>query len=420
MKVKISSKKLTQDELIVFNKPSKVYIPLISGNDTDITALVKKGEYVYKGSIVAKRKGDFRIPIHSSVSGTVIDFVEKTSSYGEKVKCILIENDFKEKIEEKEFVKKDLNKYTKEEFIENIKENGIVGLGGAGFPTYVKYNTTKKIKTLIVNAVECEPYASADYYIASQKCEEILETIDAILEINKIDEAIIAIKKENVKLKEIFDNFIGTYLKIKIKLVPNSYPMGWERTLISEVTGKQYNKLPIEKGIIVNNISTIYAIYESMKYNKPLIEKVVTFSGEKLNKKCNVLVKIGTPIKEILDSLGVVEKNVVISGGPMMGDIIDNEAVICNNQNCVLVLDKILSIPTKCLKCGKCVSVCPAKLSPILIMNCKTKTDKEKAKLAKLHPERCVECGLCSYICPSKINVRETVKNKKEVLKGDK
>ena len=418
MKVKIAKKFLTEDELVVFNKPSKVYIPLISGNDTDITILVKKGEYVHKGSIVAKSKGDFRIPIHSSVSGTVIDFVERTSFYGDKVKCILIENDFKEKIEEKAFVKKEINKYTKEEFIENIKENGIVGLGGSGFPTYVKYG--KKIKTLIVNAVECEPYITTDYFLSKLKCEEILETIDAILEINRIDEAIIAISKDNIKLKEVFDSFIGTYLKIKIVVVPNTYPMGWERNLINEVTGKQYNKLPIEKGIVVNNISTIYAIYESLKFNKPLIERIVTFSGEKLKKKCNVLVKIGTPIKDVLDHLGVIEDNVKVSGGPMMGEILSDDSVICNNQNCVLVLDKDKTIPTKCIKCGKCVSVCPAKLSPVIIMELKCKTDKDKNKLKKLHPERCIECGLCSYICPSKINVRETVKNKKEVLKGGK
>lgn len=418
MKVKIAKKFLTEDELVVFNKPSKVYIPLISGNDTDITILVKKGEYVYKGSIVAKSKGDFRIPIHSSVSGTVIDFVERTSFYGDKVKCILIENDFKEKIEEKAFVKKEINKYTKEEFIENIKENGIVGLGGSGFPTYVKYG--KKIKTLIVNAVECEPYITTDYFLSKLKCEEILETIDAILEINRIDEAIIAISKDNLKLKEVFDSFIGTYLKIKIVVVSNTYPMGWERNLINEVTGKQYNKLPIEKGIVVNNISTIYAMYESLKFNKPLIERIVTFSGEKLKKKCNVLVKIGTPIKDVLDYLGVIEDNIKVSGGPMMGEILSDDSVICNNQNSVLVLEETNNIPTKCIKCGKCVSVCPAKLSPVIIMELKCKTDKDKNKLKKLHPERCIECGLCSYICPSKINVRETVKNKKEVLKGGK
>ena len=136
MKVKVSKKKIIQDDLLIFNKPKKVYIPLVSGNDTDITILVKKGEYVYKGSIVAKRKGDFRIPIHSSVSGTVVDFIEKTSFDGAKVKCIVIENDYKEKIEVPSVLKKDINKYTKDEFIKNIKENGVVGLGGAGFPIW--------------------------------------------------------------------------------------------------------------------------------------------------------------------------------------------------------------------------------------------------------------------------------------------
>ena len=199
MKVKIDKHKLTNDKLLVYNKPKKVYIPLISGNDTNITILVKKGEYVYKGSIIGKRKGDFRIPIHSSVSGTVLDFEEKTCFNGEKVKCVVIENDFKEKIEQKLSVKRSINKYTKEEFLNLLMENGIVGLGGAGFPTYVKYEP-KNINTLIVNAVECEPYITSDHILAKQKCEEILEAIDAILEINKIKEAIIAIKKENVEL----------------------------------------------------------------------------------------------------------------------------------------------------------------------------------------------------------------------------
>jgi len=415
MKVKIAKRDLTQDELVVFNKPKKVYIPLVSGNDKDITTLVKKGEYVYKGSIVAKRKGDLRIPIHSSVSGTVVDFVEKTSFDGEKVKCIMIENDFKEKTEKRLSVKKEINKYTKDDFIENIKENGIVGLGGDGFPTYLKYSTKQKITLLIVNAVECEPYITADFSLCQKKCEEILETIDAILEINRIEKAVIVIRKDNVKLIEIFNNFIGTYLRIKIKLVSNSYPIGWERSLVFNITGKHYNKAPMEKGIIVNNVSTIYAIYESLKYNKPLIERIVTFSGEKIDKKCNVLVKVGTLVSDVLNGLGVLEDNIVIAGGPMMGKLINDDAVICTSQNGVLLLNKINEASIKCINCGKCVSACPAKLSPVLIMKCKSLN-----KLSSLHPEQCMECGLCSYVCPSKIDVRECVKTKKEVLKGDK
>lgn len=403
MKVKIPKHKLTDDELIVYNKPKRVYIPMISGNDTDITILVNKGEYVYKGSIIGKRKGDFRIPIHSSVSGTVIDFEERTCLTGEKVKCVVIENDFKEKIEQKINVKKEINKYTKDEFIELIKENGVVGLGGTGFPTYVKYEY-KKIKTLIVNAVECEPYITADYAIMKLKCEEILETIDAILEINRIDEAIIAIGKDNIELKDIFDNFIGTYLKIKIKIVPNTYPVGLERNLVKLLTNKEYDKYPIEQNIIVNNIATIYAIYEALKYNKPLIERIVTFSGENLGKCKNVMLKIGTPAKEILDLFKA--NGIIVAGGPMMGHKVKDDLVVSANLNGVLVLNEELQEVNPCIKCGKCVEVCPVKLSPVLIM---------KAKNAKsLHPEKCIDCGLCSYVCPARIPVREEVNKAKE------
>ena len=418
MKVKIDKHKLTSEELIVYNKPKKVYIPLISGNDTNITILVNKGEYVYKGSIIGKRKGDFRIPIHASVSGTVLDFEERTCYNGEKVKCVVIENDFKEKIEQKLSIKKTINQYTKEEFLNLLKENGIVGMGGAGFPTYVKYET-KNINTLIINAVECEPYITADYSIAKTKCEEILETIDAILEINKINEAIIAIKKENLELKQIFDNFIGTYLKIKVKLVPNIYPMGWEKALVKQVTGKDYDNYPSDIGVVVNNISTIYAIYEALKYNKPLIERIITFSGESLEKPSNVLVKIGTPVHEILDELKIKPNSIIVAGGPMMGNKVE-DLVVSANLNCVLALNDDLNMATPCLECGKCVSVCPVKLSPVLIMKTKYKKEKDIKKFKVLHPEKCIGCGLCSYICPAKLFVRERVKEAKNIIRGDK
>lgn len=405
MRVRISKHRLTEEKLAIYNKPKKVYIPLISGNDTDITILAGIGEYVCKGSIIGKRKGDFRIPICSSVSGTVIDFEEHTCFNGKKVKCVVIENDFKEKIETKSLGKKNINSYTKEEFLDCLKENGIIGMGGAGFPTYIKYES-KNIKTLIINAVECEPYITADEKLAKLKCEELLEVIDAILEINDIDEAFIAIKKGNTTLKELFDNYIGTYLKIKVVQVPNFYPMGWEKNLIKIVTKKDYDKLPSEAGIIVNNISTIYAIYEALKYNKPLIERIVTFSGN-LNNKQDILVKIGTPVKEILTSLGAKGK-IIIAGGPMMGTEVDDDLVISANQNCILSFDQIECDPSSCLNCGKCVQVCPAKLSPVMIM---------KNNQPYLESKKCVECGLCSYICPAKINVREFVRKAK---RGDK
>lgn len=416
MKVKIDKHKLTNEDIIYFNKPKIVYIPLISGSDTDITVLVNKGEYVYKGSIIAKRKGDFRIPIHSSVSGKVIDFEEKTCFNGQKVKCVVIKNDFEENIEQKSLVKKDLNKYSKEEFVNILRDNGIIGLGGAGFPTYVKYESNKA-KTLIINAIECEPYITADEILAKTKCEEILEAIDAIIEINNMEEAIIAIKETNIELKKFFDNYIGTYLKIKVKTVKNYYPAGWEKNLVKDITGKEYDNLPLEVGVVVNNISTIYAIYEALKYNKPLIERIITFSGDNLKTCSNVLVKIGTPIKDILEQLGLKEQGIIISGGPMMGIKVEDDLVISANQNSILALKEKDNYQLNCLKCGKCVEVCPTKLSPVLIMKNINSKQPNINRLKEMRPQKCIECGLCSYICPAKILVREEVKKAKQTLR---
>lgn len=407
-----------KDKIGIYNKMKYVYIPLISGNDTNITVTVKKGDYIYKGSVIGKRKGNLRIPIHSSISGTVIDYEEKYCSNGTKVKCVVIENDFLDAIE-KEYENNNISKYTKKEFIKTIQECGVVGLGGSGFPTYVKYNTDQKINTLIINAVECEPYITADFVLLREKCEEILETIDAILEINGIDEAIIAIKNNNTILKEIIDNYIGTYLKIKVVLVPNIYPMGWEKSLVKYLKKTDYSKIPLEKGIIVNNVSTIYAIYEALKYRKPLTERMVTFTGENLKRPQNVMVKLGTLANEVIGKVGGVKnKNMLlVAGGPMMGKNIPTDEMVINiNDNCILVLEEQKELQaTKCLRCGKCVSNCPAKLSPVLIKEALEKPEK----LKKLQSEHCIECGLCSYICPAKIDVRSLVKQAKENIRKE-
>lgn len=407
-----------KNKIGIYNKMKYVYIPLISGGDTNITVAVKKGDYVYKGSVIGKRKGNLRIPIHSSVSGTVVDYEEKYVSNGKKVKCIVIENDFLEAVEN-EYENNDISKYNKKQFIKTIQECGIVGLGGSGFPTYVKYNTDQKIKTLIINAVECEPYITADYVLIREKCDEILETIDAIREINEIEEAVIAIKAHNTELKRIIDNYIGTYLKLKVVTVPNLYPMGWEKNLVKYIKKEDYERLPIEKGIVVSNVSTIYAIYEALKYKKPLTERIVTFTGTNLKRPQNVLVKIGTSAAEIIKKVGGTNKEnaLYVAGGPMMGTSIPTEDIIVNcNDNCILVLENYEEeIEQTCLRCGKCVEFCPSKLSPVLI-----KDDLENIeRLKKLRPEKCIECGLCSYICPAKINIREKVREAKQKLRKE-
>lgn len=395
-------------KLNAYTAPEKVYIPLISSGDTDIVPLVKKGDYIFKGQVLGRRKGNFRTPVFSSVSGIVSDFKLVDHQNKKKVNAVVIDNDYKEKIDAKQIIRKDLNKLSKEEFLEIIENCGIIGMGGAGFPTYVKYNTDKKINTLLVNAVECEPYITADYTLINEKCEELLETIDAILDINDINEAIIAIKVTNTEIIESLRKYMGSYLKIKIAEVPNRYPMGWERTLIKQVKKFTYDRLPIEKGIVVNNISTIYAISQALKFNKPLIERVVTFTGEGLNKPQNILVKVGTPVTEIINFIGGKKKDtIMVAGGPMMGNVADDDLVVTADLNCVLVLpDGDEKIRKECLRCGKCITVCPVKICPVLIKDNINNIDS----LKEYRPERCIECGLCSYVCPSKIELRDFVK----------
>lgn len=422
LSVKLHKWKLmsNKSQISTYSKPAYVYIPLISQNDDNVTLLVKKGDYVYKGSIIARRKGTFRIPIHSSVSGTVVGFKEKYYLNGKLEKCIVIENDYKEKYQVNKGVKRILSKYSKDEFIELLKECGIVGLGGSGFPTYVKYSGKKKLKTLIVNAVESEPYITCDSKLAIEKCEEILEAIDAIIEINQIPEAIIAVKKTNTEFIHTFNNFMGTYLRMKLVLVPDSYILGYEKNLIQYIKKINCSNHPINDGIVVNNISTIYAIYQALKYQQPLTERVITFTGDALKKPQNILVKNGVLTSEIIEQIGGYKKNKkiqFIAGGPMMGKALpSDELVTTSNLNCVLVMkdNTIKEASEACVHCGKCTLYCPSRLSPILI---KEYLNRPK-QLKQLKPERCIECGICTYLCPSRIKVREAVKEAKEKVVG--
>ena len=389
-------KHMSMNELKSFLKPKDIYL-----EQGDSKLLV--GDYVYKYQTIG-HKERFNVPIISSVSGTVVDI---------KDGYIKIKNDLLEKTE-KEIINRDVSKIKKEEFLDIIEKAGIIGMGGAGFPTHMKYKTDKNIELLIVNAVECEPYITADYSIMNEKCNELLEGINNIIRINKINNAILAIKKTNVEIIKKFKEIIDKYPKIELRIVRDIYPMGWERTLIKEVTKKEYDILPIELGIVVNNISTIFAINNALKHDIPLVERIITITGENVKNPGNVMVKIGTSVNEILKFMGGIhDDSVLISGGPMMGVEINKTDYIKPQMNCILVLPKPKEENIiNCLRCGKCVSACPANLAPVLIKEC---SDKEE--LIKLQVNKCISCGLCSYICPSRIDLRNIVNEKKEVIK---
>lgn len=407
--IKMDDKIKVKKEMLEFIKPQKIYIPLENKSGIKYKKLVNVGDYVFKGQVVAINESiDF--PIHSSVSGYVVENESNELNTGKKVECIVIENDFKEKYKDKLGSIKEISNYSKEEFIELLKTSEITGLGGSDFPTFLKYNTDSKINYLLVNGVECEPYISCDKVVMSKYMEKILEAVDAILEIMKIKKAYIVVKSSNIESQKVINKYINTYPNIKLALMPDMYPAGWERNVVEVVLHKKYDKYPVEVGAIVSNVSTIYAIYEMLKYNTPLTERIITITGTGIRKPSNIKVKIGTKLSEIIENIEGykdIKKPIFIAGGPMMGSSLPSDnLIVTKDLNCVLVIDDIELTNYPCIKCGKCTNVCPVHLLPVMIMN---NIGNEK-KLKELMPQRCIECGLCSYICPSKIEVREYVR----------
>lgn len=389
------------DNIEEFYSPNFVYIPLSNRGDDNTTVFIKKNDYVYKNQLIAKVEGKYAIPIFSSVSGVVSDIIPENTIHG-KLKCAVIKNDFKELEEER----KRIDIKTKEEFIKLLYDCGVVGLGGGAYPTYLKYKQAKNIETLIVNCVEGEPYVTSDYMIVNNYIQDVLETLDKIMNIFDIKECFIAILVASDALKEKIKSHLGTYPKIKLIEVPNLYPMGWEKYLVRYIKHLDYDNIPTDKEIIVNNISTIYSIYEAFKYQKPQIDRIVTFSGDNIENPHNIRIKIGTKIKEVLPKLSVSDST-IINGGVMMGRVACPDTIITKESKAILFMKNVATGDIKdCIKCGKCVRVCPVKLSPVVICD---NVDNEYT-LKKLNVSKCISCGLCSYICPAKIEVRKYIK----------
>lgn len=398
---KISPTKKINDDV----KMQIIYIPLESKMGYKYKENVRVMDYVCIGTVIGK-SSVCDIPLISTVSGVVVGFQEKYISNGKKVKCVVIENDFKEKYLNKVGKKKDITKYSKNEYVYMLRENGITGLAGSDFPTYIKYDTDKKIKYLIVDGAECEVYASADGALMMNYAEEILEGIDAIMEIMGIEKAYIAINERNEGIIKKILKYIYTYPNIKVYSLPDAYPNGYERYLVSEILGLTYDRLPIEVGVINENVSTIYAIYEMLKYHKPLTERIVTLAGDGVKNPCNYKLKIGTNLSELLmktNNFKKIKNPILIAGGAMMGkSIASDDFIITKDVNCVLLLEENQEKVYPCIKCGKCSEVCPVGIIPSKILD-----DPKRALDFKIN--KCVSCGLCSYVCPSKIEVRDEI-----------
>lgn len=342
---------------------------------------IKKNDKVKINTILAESLND--TSIISSVSGKVVQCD----------KVIKIQNDYKENIE-----KIDISNMTKEKFVQLLKDSGIKGMSGSGYKTYKKYDIPS-IKTLVVNAIECEPYITSDYALIREHSKEIIEGIKKIMEINNIEKSIIVIKRNNHNIEQYFKEYLTS--NITIYKTKNIYPAGWSKGLMKELFNLDYTEHATDNGIIVNNVATIYAIKRLLDGIR-LESRVVTITGDTPNRG-NYLLKIGTDIKDIMDT-----KNLII-GGPMMG-LEYNNNYITSQIGCLLVLDNKQESESPCIRCGKCINVCPVNIEPVLIKD----NINNKDKLQSLNPNRCIGCGLCSYICPARINLRDIVSKAKK------
>ena len=408
--VRIEDFKISPTKKIIEPKDIQIiYIPLESPLGYKYQEVVKAGDYVTIGQILGKNN-IAEIPLISTISGTIVGFENKYISNRKLVKCIVIENDFKEKYYDKPGKINNITKYSKDEFLYIIKKLAIIGMSGNAYPTHIKYEEQENYKYLIVNGCECEIYASSDSARMYQNPEELLECIDAIIDIMHLKKAYIAINENNtIVIKRILKH-INTYPNIKIYPIMDAYPSGYERYLVKEILNLDYDLSPTEVGVISENVETIYALYEALKYHKPLSERIVTISGNGIKKPANYKVKIGTNFNELITKLDLCKKlanPILISGGLMMGSSIpSDDFIITADVNCIVYKEDKIEKTSECLKCGKCTEVCPMGLIPSMIIG-----NKEKNKILKI--DKCMECGLCSYVCPAKIEIREKIKEVK-------
>lgn len=395
---------------------NKVYIPLLACTNI----FVSVGDHVKKGTLIAKRDDHFKVPIFSSVSGKVIgvEQIELKHTLGVKIDHLIIENDGLDEFE-RPFEPIDPEKASVGELVDFMMNAGIVGCGGAGFPTYIKYKGAKDIHTLLINAVECEPYITADYRIMTDELDKLIIGTKAMLKMSGGKEAIIGIKKTKKDLIDRVNDALKNEPSIKVAEVPDQYPLGWERTLVYEIFKKRYDKLPGEIGIIVNNSATAIAFAEALTMGKPIIDKLVTVSGDGVKNPSNVIVPVGVSVREIVEQIGGYsqEEVKVIAGGPMMGKTaVGDEMVITPASNAITILKPQPFETIACLRCGRCNDHCPAGILPIRINVAEEAGDVKM--LQKLRADQCIECGMCTYVCPSKIEVTEGVRRGKAMLRA--
>jgi electron transport complex protein RnfC len=394
-----------------FPIPKQVSIPLNQNLGAPAVSLVNKGDAVKVGQLIGKGEAFISSNVHSSVSGKVlkIDEMMDHTGYRRKAVVITVEGDeWMPEINRDKAVKKEIS-LSREEIVKKIHDMGIVGMGGATFPSHVKLMVPegKKAEYLLINGVECEPYLTSDHRIMLEKGEEVLVGVKIIMKALGVEKAVIGIENNKPDAIRHLQSLTANMTGVTVQGLKVRYPQGGEKQLINAVLGREVpsGKLPIEVGCVVHNVGTAYAVYEAVQKNKPLIERVVTVTGQTVAKPCNYLARIGTPVKELLEKAGVdlEATGKIINGGPMMGKALNSlDVPVVKGMSGLLLFaeSSALRVEIKpCIRCGRCVSVCPMGLEPILLAQYGEKSMWDLAEMNKIMD--CMECGSCHYTCPA-------------------
>ena len=421
-------KDLSKDKPIreVLPKGDLVY-PLSQHIGAPAAPIVNKGDHVLAGQKIAEAGGFVSASICASVSGTVKTIEPRLTVSGAMVNSIVIENDGK--YEEIDWPKrKELSELTGEEILGMMKEAGIVGMGGAGFPTHVKYSPKdpSKIDYVIVNCAECEPYLTSDYRRMMEEPEKIVGGLRAAMKVFGKVKGILAVEDNKRDAADKLIAASGKDADIEVIQLKTKYPQGAERQLIFATTGRQINSsmLPADAGCVVSNCDTIHAIYDAVYLGKPVMKKVMTITGNAIREPQNIRIPVGTNFRELIEEAGgfVEEPKKVISGGPMMGmPLYSLDVPVTKTSSAILCLTKdeaAEASETACINCGRCVSVCPGRVVPSRLADYAKRYDKEA--FVKAEGMECCECGCCSFICPAKRPLTQYIKSMRKIVLADR
>lgn len=417
---------------VVAPLPQQAIFPLSQHIGAPAKPVVNRGDKVKVGTLIAEANGFVSAPIYSSVSGTVlkVDTAIDATGYRKPAIYINVEGDeWEESIDRSETLET-LDKHpelTPEEIVNRIKVAGVTGMGGAGFPTFIKLcpPPTAKAECVILNGVECEPYITSDYRLMMEHADEILVGLDLLMKGAKVERGYIGIEDNKPEAIKLFEQKTADDPRVEIVALAKKYPQGGEKQLVDAVINRQVPAppaIPVNVGAIVQNVGTAFAVYQAVMKNKPLFERYTTVTGKQLKNPGNFLVRMGTPMRELIDLCGGMPEgdNKVLAGGPMMGkSVVSTDVTVCKGTNSITILtdaDAHRKAAQPCIRCGKCVSACPMGLEPYLLAT--LSSFKEWERLEAEQVTSCISCGSCQFTCPSHRPILDNILQGKGVVMG--